>query len=570
MNEAGSRPKPSPASRFFGLLAPERSDIITILLFSVVNGVLLLATPLAVDALVNNIAFGGQQNVYIQALLILALALFAFLALLAVLRAGQHYVIEIVLRRLFLRVMADMAWRLPRVEVALLERTRGPELVNRFFEIVTVQKSSSLLLLESVNLVLSAVIGLVVLGFYHPFLLAFDIVLIAALLGIVFVMGRGAVRTSIVESYAKHDVAAWLEQIALFPLFFRSDGAAALGLQRVDELGHAYLEARQAHFRVLMRQIVGLLTLQAVASAALLTIGGALVLQGELTLGQLVASELIVGAIVASVAKFGKHLENWYDVMAAVDKLGSLVDLTVEAEGGEAPAERRAPAAVDLSQVRFGYDASPALFENFDLHLEPGTRVAVVGTAGCGASTLLDLLYGLKRPQTGMVRVDGLDLRHWDLVELRRDVALVRGTEIVEGTIVENVRLGRDHLSLDDVRRALESVGLMDVVLQLHDGMDTRLHPGGAPLSSSQRTRLVLARAVIGRPRLLLIDESLDSFSTDEVAELQAHLFDRGQPWTLVVVTQTEELVAACDEIVALAGRPRSRRRASAGSSVAP
>jgi putative ABC transport system ATP-binding protein len=325
------------------------------------------------------------------------------------------------------------------------------------------------------------------------------------------------------------------------------------------------VEARHAHFRILLRQIIGLLTLQAVASAALLTIGGALVLQGELTLGQLVASELIVGAIVASVAKFGKHLESWYDVMAAVDKLGFLVDLTTESEGGEAPRERRGPAAVELRRVRFGYEPMPALFEDFELRVEPGARVAVLGPAGAGASTLLDLLYALKRPEQGMVQVDGLDLRYWNLAELRRDVALVRGAEIVEGSIADNVRLGRDHLTLDDVRRTLESVGLMDTVLQLRDGMDTMLKPGGAPLSTSQRTRLVLARAIIGRPRLLLLDEALDGLGSSEIAELQAFLFAPQQPWTLILVTQTEELVAGCDQVVRLPGIPRRPRRAGAG-----
>lgn len=557
---------PPPYRRFFGLLRPERADIVTIVLFSVVNGVLLLATPLAVDAVVNNIAFGGQQKVYIQALVVLAVALFAFLALLAVLRAGQHYVMEVIQRRLFLRVMADLAWRLPRVEAAAVEQTSGPELVNRFFEVVTVQKSASLLLLEGVNLVLSAVIGLLVLGFYHPFLLAFDIVLVGALVFVVFVMGRGAVPTSIRESQAKHAVAGWLEQMALFPLLFRGDGASELGLRRIDELGREYLAARRAHFLVLLPQITGLLALQAIASSALLTIGAALVLRGELTLGQLVASELIVGAIVASVAKFGKHLESWYDVMAAVDKLGHLADLPTEREHGEVPARPDAPAELELRRVTFGYDPLRPLFEDLSLKVTPGSRVAIVSAAGYGASTLLDLVYGMQNPQQGMVLVDGLDIRHWDLAELRRHVALVRGTEIVDGTIVENVRLGRDHLTLDDVRRALEAVGLIDAVLQFPDGMDTRLRPGGRPLSSTQRKRLVLARAILGAPRLLLVDELLEGLDIEAIGELEESLFADGMPWTLVLVTRDPDLVARCDQVVYLGechlseprGRPRS------------
>jgi ABC-type bacteriocin/lantibiotic exporter with double-glycine peptidase domain len=549
---AGGSGQFPPHRRFFGLLRPERQDVVVILLFSVINGILLLATPLAVDAVVNNIAFGGQGRVYIEALVILSIALFAFLALLSVLRAAQHLVMEIVQRRLFLRIMADLAYRLPRAEMSALEKTMGPELVNRFFEVVTVQKSSSLLLLEGINVILGALIGLVVLGFYHPFLLAFDLVLVVLLAVVIFVMGRGAVRTSIRESHAKHAVAGWLEQIAFFPLLFKSRGAAELALRRADLLGREYLDSRRAHFRVLLPQIAGLLLLQALASAALLTIGGVLVLRGELTLGQLVASELIVGAIVASVAKFGKHLESWYDAMAAVDKLGYLADLPVERDRGEVPAPRSGPAEVELKQVTFGYDPSRPLFENLTLNFPPGARVAIVSAAGYGASTLLDLLFGLRRPQQGMVLLDGLDLRHWDLAALRRQVALIRGTEIVEGTIAENVRLGRDDVSLDDVRRALECVGLIQSVLQFPDGLDTLLKPGGRPLSNTQRIRLVLARAIIGRPRLLLLDELLEGLDLQTVAELEKYLFDRENPWTLVLVTRDPDLVKRCEQVVRL------------------
>jgi putative ABC transport system ATP-binding protein len=541
-----------PHRRFFGLLQPERADVVVIILFSIINGVLLLATPLAVDSVVNNIAFGGRQGVYVQALVIISVALFAFLLFVAVLRGAQHYVMEIIQRRLFLRMTADLAYRLPRVQTTAFDQTSGPELVNRFFEVITLQKSSSLLLLEGINVILGAFIGLLVLGFYHPYLLAFDLVLVAALFGVIFLMGRGAVRTSVRESYAKHSVVGWLEQVALSPLLFKNRGAADFALQRADTLGTEYLEARRAHFRVLLRQICALLALQAIASAALLIIGGVLVLQGELTLGQLVASELIVGAIVASVAKFGKHLESWYDAMAATDKLGFLADLPVERERGELPARDSGPAEVELKQVSFAYDTARPVLRDVSLRLRAGARVAVVSAAGHGASTLLDLLYGLRRPQEGMILVDGLDVRHWDVEALRQQAALVRGTEIVEGTIAENVRLGREHLSLDDVRRALECVGLIQTVLQFPDGLDTRLKFGGRPLSSTQRIRLVLARAIIGKPRLLLLDELLEGLDLQTVAELERYLFAPENPWTLVLVTRDADLVKHCDEVLRL------------------
>ena len=175
-------------------------------------------------------------------------------------------------------------------------------------------------------------------AFYHPSLLAFDLALLAAVMVVVIVLGRGAVRTSVEESKSKYAIAGWLEELAQFPNAFKGRGGSAMAIEHADELARGYLVRRRAHFRILMRQVVALLLIQAIASSALLVVGGFLVLEGELTLGQLVASELIVNTVLASVVKLGKHFEAWYDAQTAADKLGYLVDLPTEREGGEAPA----------------------------------------------------------------------------------------------------------------------------------------------------------------------------------------------------------------------------------------
>jgi ABC-type bacteriocin/lantibiotic exporter with double-glycine peptidase domain len=547
----GAHPHPEPYQRLLGLMRAEMPDVWSIVLFSVITGILYLAVPLTVDAVVNNIAFGGQEQVYLQALVILSVALLAFLGLLAFVRAVQHYITEIIQRRIFVRLAADLAYRLPRVTASATDRIHAPELVNRFFDVLTVQKSTALLLLDGVNLVLSAVIGMVVLGFYHPSLLAFDLVLLALVCFVVFGLGRGAVKSSIQESVSKYSIAGWLEEVAHFPNLFKSPGAGQFALDRTDVLARRYLDARKSHFRVLIRQISGLLAIQALASSSLLVVGGVLVLSGELTLGQLVASEIIVNAVVSSVAKLGKHLEGWYDAMAAVDKLGYLVDLETEREAGEVPADRSRPARVEVSGLSFAYDHKPVL-SDVSFSLEPGSRTALSAPLGGGASTLLDLLYGLRNPTNGHVLVDRLDLRQWSLEALRRDVAIVRGHEIIDATISENVRLARTDIGLDEVREALAAVGLLEDVLVMPKGMDTPLLLGGRPLTKLQRTRLVLARAIVGRPRLLLIDEALDSLEPEVIHALSSALFDRTKPWTLLVATHDMEVMQLCDRQVKL------------------
>ena len=543
---------PSPRQRFFGILRPERRDIEVLLLFSLMNGVLLIAQPMAVDAVVNNIAFGGEQKVYLQALIIIAIALGMFLGVSALMRGTQAYVMETIERRLFVRMAADLSYRLPHSSIGDFERTQGSEMVNRFFEVVTLQKLSSTLLLEGVNVALSTVIGLVVLSFYHPYLLAFSLTLILCLIAILGPLGHNGVKTSIQKSYAKHAVVDWLEQLARYPTLFKGTGAAEFACKKADALSQDYLHKREAHFSILLRQIIGLLTLQAVACGAMLALGTFLVLRGELTLGQLVASELILTAIVDSIAKLSKQLAAWYDALASSDKLGHLVDLPIEPDRQTAPVKRQGPATLEARHVGFRYPDSPPLFHDLSFRIPAGSRAAVVGGAGHGSSTLLDLMFALRPIDQGEFVMDGVDLRHWPLEALREDVALVRGTEIVSGTILENVALGRANIGPSEVRDALEVVGLLPSVLNWPAGIDTPLMAGGRPLTSTQRVRLVLARAIVGRPRLLLLDESLEGLDGASVEELAPFLFAAGNPWTLVVVTRDTDLIRRCDPVLRL------------------
>lgn len=540
---------PPPHRRLLALLRPERGDIGVIVLFSVISGLLYLASPLAVDAVVNNITFGGQQPVFLQTLLILAGVLLVFLLVTAVVSAVQYYVVELIQHRIFVRMAGDLAYRLPRLQYGALERTKRPELVNKFLDVVTVQKSSAYILLDGVNVVLATVIGLVVLAFYHPFLLAFDVFLVIGLFLILVPLGRHGVRTSIQESYAKHAVAGWLEQVVMYPVLFKSTAAADVARDRTNKLVETYLAARRAHFRILLRQILGLLGLEAVASALLLAIGGLLVLRGQITLGQLVASELIVSAIVASIVSLGKHLENWYDALAATDKLGSIVDLPVERMDGQHPAATGNPCALEVDEVTFGYPGFRPLFDNLTLSIAPGEHVALTGPIGAGAGTLLDLVFGLRSPTSGMVRVRGIDVRSWCLSDLRSRVALVREPEFIDGTIEENVRLGNAALDRSEIQRALEAVGLARTLVRLPDGLETRLSPGGRPLSDAQRILVALARAIAGKPELLLIDKVLDGLDPRESEQVLSVLFDPAQPWTLLIATRDHRVIERCSRV---------------------
>lgn len=538
-----------PLARLQGLLRPEWSDISIVIVFAFVVGLLTLATPIAVETLVNTVAFGR----FLQPVFVLALILLTFLTFSAAMRGLQTYVAELVQRRLFARIAGDLAFRLPRVEVEAADDKYLPELTNRFFDIVTVQKVAAQLLLDGVGLILSAVIGMAVLAFYHPWLLGFDVVMMASITFIITVLGRGAVNSAIKESKNKYYMASWLEDICRCPTAFRTSGGTDLALERADRLVHEYLEARQKHFRILMRQILFALGLQAIASTALLGLGGWLVIDGQLTLGQLVAAELIVTVIVGAFAKLGKHMESFYDLLASVDKLGALFDLPTEHYDGIMELEANGPARLQLDSVRHRKASDRSqLHDTINFQIESGETGAVLGSSGSGKSTLLDLVYGLRFPTAGHVTIDGFDPQDLRSDVLRSHVGLVRKAEIFHGTLEENVHLHRANVTSADVRHALEQVGLYDQVLRLPDGFETRLNGDGAPLSGTQRDLLCLARVLAGKPRLLLIDGLLDSISDEELEIVTESLMAPERPWTLVLATGRKSIAERCDRILKL------------------
>ena len=529
----------TPWQRLIRLLSPEWRDILTILIYSLVIALLTLATPIAVESLVNTVAFGRL----VQPIVVLSTILFGFLAFSAALRALQTFVAEIVQRRLFARVASDLAWRLPRVDATAIEGRNMPELVNRFFDIVTVQKVVSAFLLDGIGIVLTTLVGMSVLAFYHPLLLAFDLVLLIAVAFILFVLGYGGVGTSIKESKYKYATADTLEEIARCVHLFKGHGGAELALQHMDRQVAGYLDARKKHFRVLLRQTFSSLMLQALASTVLLGLGGWLVINGQLTLGQLVAAELIVTVIVSSVAKFGKHLESFYDVMASIDKLGYLFDLPVEPCVGAVSIPGDRPFELNISEVSIGSGTG------FVAIL--GQSVAVTGEP-LDCARLMDQLYGLRAAESGSIQLSGVDIRDIRSDLLRRDVALVRDVEILEGTISDNISLGRADVSHEQMWDAIRLVRLEQRINSLPLGIRCQLAVNGSPLSRTEVTRLIFARALAAHPRLLLVDGELDSLSDEEVEGLIASGLMADPSRVLILVSGRQKLREACGRQIRL------------------
>jgi ABC-type bacteriocin/lantibiotic exporter with double-glycine peptidase domain len=530
-----------PGRRLLALMRLERDDLWVIFVYAVVVGLLTLATPVAVQSLVGTVAFGTL----LQPIVVLSLIFLLALGFQATVRAMQTRVVEGLQQRFFARTTLDLAWRLPRVKPEAVSEGFSPELVNRFFDVMAVQKSAQVLLTDGIATVLQVGIGLLVLGFYHPALFAFALLLLLLIHGVLLVPARRGLRTSVDESEAKYAVAAWLEELARPGSAFKSRGGAQLAADRADALTRRYLDARRSHFEVLFGQTVGVLGLQVAASAALLGLGGWLVVQRELTLGQLIAAELIVAAVTSSVAKLGKLLDSTYDLLTALKKLGVLLDLPVEEPDRGEPVPGQGPMRVEVRGC-CDTDSSGLSFD-----VAAGERVAI---AGALAHPVAHWLAGLSLPPRGVVALNGVETSRARSQALREDVVLIEGGDLFDGTVLDNVTLGRSAVTTSEARAALERVGLLDELRALPDGLDTRVHHGGAPLTPSQRTRLLVARAIAGTPRLIVVDESLEAIEPIARRRCVSALTRPGAPWTLVALVNDPAamLARACGRRLAV------------------
>ena len=518
-----------PLKRFFALLKPEASDVRTIVVFSIIIGLLSLTLPLAVEAVVNTIAFGR----YLQPLVVLSLIVMTFLLFRAGLSILMTVVAEIIQRKLFVRTVEDLSYRLTRAPLSVWQKKHGPELVNRFFDIVTVQKVTSKLLLETLMLALQTVIGLGVLAFYHPFLLGYDVGLLAMMSIILYFMGRGAIDTANDESQLKYETAAWLQEIVRHPTTFKFNNGLGFAINRADELAAEYINRRQTHFKILIRQFTFTMLMQVVAATVLLALGGYLVIIGEMTLGQLVAAELIVTVILGSFAKFGKDLESFYDLMASVNKLGKLFDLPVEPVNKLLLA--RTPGAQQISLVNgklTGNSAGPA-----NVEFSPARTYAIYGGSELDRSRLIEAFVGQDKLASGHVLLDDYRVDTISAESLQSEVSLVREVELFAGTVDDNMRMGRENIGSEDVNSVTSRLGLRLALSGLPEGFNTNINICGYPLCKSQAIRLVIARSLISKPGVLFVDGLLDRLGDDDLEALLPKLETFAESTTIIVAT---------------------------------
>jgi ATP-binding cassette subfamily B protein len=539
----------TPFRRLVTFLQPDRKDLLILVLYTLLAGLLTLTIPLAAQALVNTIAAG----VFLQPLVVLTALLFVGMLFTGFLRVSQFFIVEVLQRRAFARVALDMAKRVPFIQQQVLATDYPPELLNRFFDITVVQKSMAKLLLEGPAAILQILVGLVLMAIYSPLLLGFDIFVLLFITFTAFILGKNGVNTSLDESVEKYRIAGWLEELARCHISFKMDGVPSYLFGRTDDQVVDYVQTRRTHFSILFRQAIANHFFQAVASAGILGMGGWLVIHRQLTLGQLVASELVILIMLSAMDKLITMFQDWYDLLTAVEKIAHVTDLPLERVGGKAVSPGPQGASVFFQDVSFSYHQGKAILRNLNFSIQPGELVSLVGASGIGKSTLANLICGLLEPKTGLVEINGVDVRDADLKSLRSAVALVGDNhEIFDGTVEENIVVGRP-ISQQDIRWALSVTQLMDEISDLPEGMKTRLISTGRNLSKGQMQRILIARAIAGRPSLLILDEAFNGIDELTKVTILEKLLQQNMPWTVIEISHDAEVVLRSNRVLVLA-----------------
>lgn len=538
--------------RFFRLLELDRVDISYIYIYAIFSGLITQTLPLGTQAIIS-LLVGGQTS---SSLYLLVAVITIATALNGILKVMQLTVTETLQRRIFARSSFELAWRIPRLRLEALSNIYPPELINRFFDTLTIQKGIPKILIDFSSAVLQILFGLILLSLYHPFFVFFSAFLVIILAVIFWATGPQGLKTSLKESKYKYQVAHWLEELGRAMNIFKLSGSCRLPMQRTNELTMNYLGARKSHFRILMLQYGSIVLFKTVVTAGLLLLGSILVIENQISIGQFVAAEIVIILILNNAEKLISTMETIYDVLTGLEKIGFVTDLPIERREGVPFEDICRPGdgiSVDVDGLGFQYaDAQNPTLKDVNLRIKKGERICVAGYNGSGKSTLAQLVAGLYTEFEGMVTYNGVPLKSLNIESLREHIgSLGTQDELFNASVLENITLGED-IGLKEIIDVAREIGLHHYVNHLPKGYDSELLAKGLNVPRSVRAKIILARAIIANPSLLVIDHFIPRIEQQEKQHIIDVLTGETKEWTLFAVSSNPELAEKCDRVILL------------------
>ncbi len=538
----------TPYKRFLELIKSEKKDIYAIYFFAILVSLITLSIPLGIQAIIGLMSGG---------LLLESAMVLIFLVILATLASGwlqvqQLALVEILQQRIFAKTAFDFSFRIPRIKSEALSQQYTPEIVNRFFDVLNVQKSLPKILIDFTSALIQIAFGLILLAFYHPYFIVFGFIVLCVVLLVFVFTGKEGLESSIYESKYKYKLAFWLEELGRSVHAFKMSAYHGLPINKTDKILDKYLYYRKKHFKVLVKQFAAIIAFKTVITAGLLILGGYLVFSKKISLGQFVASEIIIVLVISSVEKIISNISSVYDMLTAIDKLATVSDLPLESSGGRSTSDiiSKDTFELKLSKVSFTYpDCKHSSLNEVNFQISKGEKVCICGYNDSGKSTLVKIISGAYESFTGAISLNGISLRELNLNGYRGLIADVgNATDLFEGSIEENISMGNSSIPFVEILNACEWAGLKDFISNLEEGLKTQLAPAAANFPSSIAKKILLARAYLTKPSLLMVDEMFHQVQRQEKQRILDNLF-KEKDMALIIISSLPEIMERCDKI---------------------
>lgn len=544
-----NQPHSTPWSRFFSLITLEKKDILQIFYYALFAGILSLSLPLGIQAIINLIQGAQISNSWIILVVLVTLGV----SFTGTLQIMQLRIIETLQQRIFTRSSFELSYRFPRLKMNTLRQYYPPELANRFFDTLSIQKGFAKILIDVPSALIQIVFTLILLSFYHPFFILFGLGLITLMFFVFQYTVRRGLHTSLEESKHKYRVAHWIQEIARSIVSFKLAAHSDLSLKKNDEYVTDYLDAREAHFKIIKLQYIKLIGFKVAVTAGLLIIGGMLVLNQQMNIGQFVAAEIIILLVIASVEKLIVSLETLYDMLTSIEKLGQLVDLEIENQSGKL-IDPEDPFVLELKDIEYAVsDREQPILTEINMKIASKEILLIQGDTGAGKSSLLRLLAGVIEPTQGDLFVGEHNLKALQLNNYRSMLGLSLSDEApFEGTLKENLTFGDNSISDGEIRRVMEVLGLHEFVKAQPFGLSSLINSQGKHISYTVTKKLILARAILHQPKCLILEDPLDIFTTEETQNIIDYLCDHSHPWSIVVVSNNNYWRKKCKQLIEL------------------
>lgn len=541
-------PANTPVKKILNLLKLEKKEITAVYFYAILNGLIQLSLPLGVQTIIGFV-MGAAMRASLAVLIALVVT-GVFVA--GIMQINQMKITEKIQQKLFVRYSFAFAVHIPRLDLKKNDNVYLPELVNRFFDIPILQKCLSKILLDVPTASIQILFGLILLSFYHPAFILFGFILILLLWLILVFTGNYGLQSSIDESTSKYKVAGWLEESARVIKSLKLAKHNDLHLQKCDEEVTEYLNARNSHFKILLFQYNVLVIFKTVITAAMLIVGTLLLVNQQLNIGQFIAAEIIVLLVLNSVEKLIMTLGTVYDTLTAIEKISGLTEKPVEENGSAVLVYSASGIKLEMKNLSFSYNDEKDHLSDISLLINPGDKVCIMGKESSGKSTLLHLLAGAYTDFKGALLLDDAPIGNYNLDSLRAQIGVtLNEQDIFRGTIWENIVLGRENISQQEVSEIAAKIGLTEFISTLKTGFDTKLDPTGRRLPRNVIHKILLTRALVAKPRLLLIEDPWVNYETGSRLQIM-QLLNEIKETTIVVVSNDPEFAKQCDKVIVM------------------